>query len=166
MQTATVTFTLNGAPAHTERPAQWPLIAALRQDFGLSSPRLGCGQEQCGACHVLVQGRSVASCTLPLWDVQDKAVLTLEAAHDHQAGEFQRVFDALKAAFLAEQAAQCGYCTSGLLASSAALLHDEPEPTDEQIKTALDRHLCRCGAGLRVLRAVRRAADALREVSP
>jgi nicotinate dehydrogenase subunit A len=90
-------------------------------------------------------------------------VLTLEGAAQCRAGSWQPVLDALKTAFLAEQAAQCGYCTSGLLASCAALLHNNPSPNDTEVRTALDRHLCRCGAQPRVLRAVQRAAQVLQK---
>jgi len=129
---------------------------------------LGCGQAQCGACHVLLDGRSVPSCTLPLWALEGHAVTTLEGACAvseraskntlKSASPQAQVLHILQAAFVAEQAAQCGFCTSGMLISAAALIVHNPQPSDLQVRQALDPHLCRCGAHNRILRAVHRAA--------
>lgn len=151
-------FVLNGTPVQSRSPHDWPLLAVLREELGLSAPRLGCGLEQCGACHVLVDGRSVPSCTLPLDAVQDKAVWTLEAAQGEGSEPPRALLRRLQAAFLAEEAAQCGYCTSGLVASAAVWLSTRPVPDEASLRLALDRHLCRCGAHARVLRAVLRVA--------
>lgn len=133
-------------------PDKTPLLSLLRNELGLSGPKLGCGEGECGACMVLVDGRPQTSCNLPLWAVKGHDVTTLEglgaAGHPH----------ALQQAFLDENAGQCGYCLSGILISASALLAHTPEPTRAQICEALDKHLCRCGAHDRIIRAVQRAS--------
>ena len=158
-------FTLNGQAQEFSAqaiPGQAMLLDVLRSHLGLRATRLGCGQEQCGACHVLVDGRSTPSCTLPLWALEGRKVVTLEGAAEvqGQGSAEAAVLQILQAAFVAEQAAQCGFCTSGMLIGAAALILQNPQPTDAQVRTALDRHLCRCGAHNRILRAVHRAAAA------
>jgi nicotinate dehydrogenase subunit A len=150
-----VTFTLNGAPVALDLPEEVPLLAALREGAGLSGPRFGCGAEACGACHVLVDGRSVPSCAAPLGTVAGRAVTTVEGLGTPEAPH------PLQAAFLEEQAGQCGYCLSGILVSAAALLAANPRPDEAAIRQALDPHLCRCGSHNRIIRAVRRAAAAM-----
>jgi nicotinate dehydrogenase subunit A len=154
-------FQLNGQACTPDLPAEYPLLLALRSTLGLHSPRWGCGLEQCGACHVVIDGQSVPSCTRTLADVNGRAVHTPECGAQPNDAPFPDIFAALQDAFLAEEAAQCGYCTSGILVSAAALLHRQPQPNDAQVREALDPHLCRCGAHQRVLRAVHRAATAL-----
>ena len=139
-------FTLNGSPV--EHPGGVTLLEALRGDFALSGPRFGCGQEQCGACHVLLDGESVPSCALPVEAAEGREVTTIEGLTPHP----------LQAALEAEQAGQCGFCLSGILVSAAALLRRNPAPDEAAIRAALEPHLCRCGAQNRILRAVRRAA--------
>lgn len=132
------------------------LLSLLRDELGLSGPKLGCGEGECGACMVLVDGRPQTSCNLPLWAVKGHAVTTLEglgnASQPHP----------LQQAFVEENAGQCGYCLSGILVSTSALLQHTPEPTRAQICEALDKHLCRCGAHDRIIRAVQRAAQSSR----
>jgi aerobic-type carbon monoxide dehydrogenase small subunit (CoxS/CutS family) len=126
--------------------------------LGLTATRLGCGQEQCGACHVLLNGHSKPSCQMPIDALQGAHVVTLESygVDDLQSTPFLR---ALQSAFIDEQAAQCGYCTSGLLISATALLMNaHVNVSDLQIREALAPHLCRCGTHNRVLRAVKKAA--------
>lgn len=157
-------LSVNGVAAQVNAAEQTPLLDVLRHELGLTSARLGCGLGQCGACHVLVDGQSVPACDTPLWSVQDKEVLTLEAVHHADACDrARRVLRALQEAFVHEQAAQCGFCTSGILMSATALLQQTPEPSVSQIHAALDRHLCRCGAHWRIVRAVQRAATHLCE---
>lgn len=149
-----VRFTLNGeAHAATPLPGQ-TLLDHLRHDAGLVATRLGCGAEQCGACHVLVDGRSTASCGLPLWSLEGRRITTLEGLGTPQAPH------PVQAAFIAEQALQCGFCTSGMVVAAVALLQRTPQPTEDQVRAALDGHLCRCGVHQRVVRAVLRAAEA------
>jgi nicotinate dehydrogenase subunit A len=150
-----VSFTLNGKPCELDLPETVPLLAALREAAGLSGPRFGCAAEACGACHVLLDGRSVPSCALPLGAVAGRVVTTVEGLGSTEAPH------PLQAAILAEQAGQCGYCLSGILVSAAALLATDPAPDDAAIRRALDPHLCRCGSHNRIVRAVRRAADAM-----
>ena len=132
------------------------LLSLLRDELGLSGPKLGCGEGECGACMVLVDGRPQTSCNLPLWAVKGRAVTTLEGlGNASQAHPLQQ-------AFVEENAGQCGYCLSGILVSASALLQHTSEPTRAQICEALDKHLCRCGAHDRIIRAVQRAAQSSR----
>ncbi len=132
------------------------LLSLLRDELGLSGPKLGCGEGECGACMVLVDGRPQTSCNLPLWAVKGHAVTTLEGlGNASQAHPLQQ-------AFVEENAGQCGYCLSGILVSASALLQHTSEPTRAQICEALDKHLCRCGAHDRIIRAVQRAAQSSR----
>jgi nicotinate dehydrogenase subunit A len=147
-----IAFTLNGAPTALDLPEDVPLLAALREGAGLSGPRFGCGVEACGACHVLLDGRSVPSCMLPLSAVAGRSVVTVEGLGDEAAPH------PLQSAFLAEQAGQCGYCLSGILVSAAALLAANPDPDEAAVRAALEPHLCRCGSHNRIIRAVLRAA--------
>ena len=149
-------FVVNGVPHHIEPETDVTLLHALRNLLGMKATRYGCGQEQCGACMVLVDGAPKYSCTLPAADCAGKQITTAESL----AGGTQ---NALYEAFLAEQAGQCGYCLSGILMSATSLLNRRKDPTDAEIIEALDPHLCRCGAHVRMLRAVARAAAALRE---
>ena len=150
-----LTLTVNGATHTLAVPPDTPLLYVLRNDLGLNGPQFGCGLEQCGACAVLVGANARLSCRLPVGEVGQAAVTTLEglAAGDE--------LHPVQQAFLEHQAAQCGFCTNGLVIATAALLWRSPHPTDAQIRAALDGHLCRCGSHLRVLRAVRRAAALL-----
>ena len=143
---------LNGAERRISADPQTPLLSVLRETCGLSGPHFGCGQGECGACHVLVDDAAVPACDTPLWAVADKRVTTLEGLGSPEAPH------PLQAAFIAEQAMQCGYCVSGILMSAAALLAHTPDPSEDQVRAALDRNLCRCGAHNRMVRAVLRAA--------
>ena len=158
-----VSFQVNSQPVTVHQNDQTPLIDALRNELGLRVTRLGCGLGQCGACHVMVDGQSVPACDTPLWAVQDKQVMTVESGKDLQQNAARRVLRKLQDAFVQEQAAQCGFCTSGILMSATVLLQQHAEPSLAQIHEALDRHLCRCGAHLRIVRAIQRASKALRE---
>jgi nicotinate dehydrogenase subunit A len=131
-----------------------PLLYVLRNALGLHGPKFGCGLGQCGACTVLIEGKAVRSCSLPVSAAQGKSVTTLEGL-----GTPERP-DRVQAAFIAEQAAQCGYCTNGMVMTAKALLAKTPHPTAEQVKAALADNLCRCGTHTRILRAVLRAASA------
>jgi len=130
------------------------LLSALRGPLGLMGTRFGCGLNQCGACNVLVDGRAVASCDLPLSAAAGKDVTTVEGLGSPEQPH------PLQSAFIAEQAMQCGYCISGILISAAALLRRNPDPSEAEVRAALDRNLCRCGAHNRMVRAVLRAAKA------
>ena len=144
---------VNGAERETPAEPQTPLLYVLRNDFELKAAKFGCGLGQCGTCTVLVDGRPLQSCDVPLWSIAGKSVETLEHLRDSREGK------ALQEAFVGEQAAQCGYCIPGILVSATALLRETRSPDDAQIAGALSRSLCRCGTHVRILRAIRRAAD-------
>ena len=146
-------LTVNGASSEIEASAQTPLLYALRNDLSLKGTRFGCGSGQCGACFVLIDGNPAPACDTPLWAAAGKRITTVEGLS--KGGELHP----LQHAFLAEQAAQCGYCTSGILISAAALLARNPRPTESEVRAALDRNLCRCGSHNRMVRAVLRAAS-------
>ena len=147
-----VQLNVNGSPRQVEADENTPLLYVLRNDLGLKGTRFGCGAGQCGSCHVLMDGVSVPACDTPLWAAEGKALVTVEALAKGA------VLDPLQQAFIDEQAAQCGYCLSGILVSAKALLQSNPHPTESDVKQALDRHLCRCGSHNRIVRAVLRAA--------
>lgn len=149
-------FTLNGAPVAPDLPGDVALLHALRGPLELSGPRFGCGSEQCGACMVLIDGAPACSCTMTLDAVAGRSVTTVEGLGTPDAPH------ALQTALLAEQAGQCGFCLSGIIVSAAALLRDNPAPDAAAVRAALDPHLCRCGSQNRIIRAVLRAADAMR----
>ena len=149
-----VRLRVNGVDRVVEADPETPLLSALRGPLGLMGTRFGCGLNQCGACNVLVDGRAVASCDLPLSAAAGKDVTTVEGLGSPEQPH------PLQSAFIAEQAMQCGYCISGILISAAALLRRNPDPSEAEVRAALDRHLCRCGAHNRMVRAVLRAAKA------
>jgi len=141
---------VNGARRRVAAHPDTPLLYVLRNDLGLTGSRFGCGSGQCGACFVLVDGRATASCDVPVWSLAGKKIVTIEGL-----GGRHRVQKAL----VAEQAAQCGYCMSGIVMSAVALLSTNRNPAEEQVRSALDKNLCRCGSHNRVVRAVLRAAN-------
>ena len=155
MYMASYPFRLNGRAVSADSwdPAQ-PLLYILRGPFALHGPKFGCGLGQCGACTVLMDGKAVRSCMTPVSRVVGHAVTTIEGLGTR--GKPGRV----QTAFIAEQAAQCGYCTSGMIMAAAAFLSATPSPTIEQAKQALAGNLCRCGTHTRILRAVVRASKA------
>ena len=153
-ETQTVHIGVNGVETAISADPSTPLLAALRGTLGLTGTRFGCGANQCGACNVLLDDQAVASCDTPLWAAAGKEVTTVEGL-----GTPERPHP-LQSAFVAEQAMQCGYCVSGILISAAALLRRNPDPSEAEVRAALDRNLCRCGAHNRMVRAVLRAAKA------
>jgi nicotinate dehydrogenase subunit A len=149
-------ISVNGAARSVEADGDTALLYVLRNALGLKGSRFGCGHEQCGACMVLVDGAPAYACTLPVSAAAGKRVTTIEGLGTADAPH------PLQQAFLAEQAGQCGYCLSGILISAAALLDKNPAPSRAEVAAALEPHLCRCGAHNRIVRAVLRAAAALR----
>ena len=147
---------VNGQRRSVSAGPDTPLLYVLRNDLGLVGSRFGCGNGQCGACFVIVEGKAVPSCDTPLWSVENKSVTTVEGLA--KGGELHPVQKAL----LAEQAAQCGYCSSGIAVAAAAFLSLNQNPSEKEVREALDRNLCRCGAHNRVVRAVLRAAKEMR----
>jgi len=150
----TITFTVNGRSRTVTTDPQRSLLDVLREDLQLTGTKYGCGEGQCRACTVLLNGKSVPSCLTPMADADKQTVVTIEglASGDrlHRAQE----------AFLAEGAFQCGYCTAGLIMGTAGLLNEHPKPTNDQILAAMQRHLCRCCSYPNILKAVQRAASA------
>ena len=147
-----VALTVNGVRHELRADPSMPLVDLLRSLLQLKGTRLGCGEGECGACQVLLDGRPVASCQLQAGDAAGRKVTTVEGLDPR-----------LHAAFVAEQAAQCGYCSSGLQIAAAALIAARPRPSADEVRAALDAHLCRCGAHPRIVRAVLRAA---RDLAP
>ena len=148
-----IRLTVNGQPREVTADPETPLLYILRNDLGLTGTKFGCGLGQCGACTVLVGGQAVRSCLLPVQDVAGQAVTTIEGL-----GSPERPHP-LQATFIEEQAAQCGYCTPGIVMTAKAFLDQTPRPTETQVKQALAGVLCRCGTHDRVIRAVMRAAS-------
>lgn len=151
---------VNGGVHSVPADGQTPLLYALRNDLGLTAARFGCGLGQCGACHVLIDGRSVAACDTPLWSCEDKHIITLEGLQNDPW------MQALLHAFEQEQAVQCGYCVNGILITARTLLQAQPQPSEAQIIEALEGHLCRCGTHWRFVRAIQRAAQTREHTSP
>jgi nicotinate dehydrogenase subunit A len=148
-------FRVNGKAVSVDSwdPNQ-PLLYILRNALGLHGPKFGCGLGQCGACTVLVGGKAVRSCITPVKQMVDRAVTTIEGLGTMQDP------GSIQAAFIAEQAAQCGYCTNGMIMTAKAMLDQTPHPTLDQVKAGLAGNLCRCGTHTRILNAVMRVAKA------
>jgi nicotinate dehydrogenase subunit A len=147
---------VNGQVHVVEVDPQCPLLYVLRDNLSLNNPRFGCGLGQCGACTVLLDNRAVRSCLVPLSQAVGKEIVTLEglgsAEHPHP----------VQKAFIEEQAFQCGYCLNGWILTTKALLEKNPNPTEDQIRGALESLVCRCGSHVRIFAAVRRASETLR----
>jgi nicotinate dehydrogenase subunit A len=150
---ARISLKVNGQSRVVDADPSTPLLYVLRDNLSLHGPRFGCGLGQCGACTVLVDGNPLRSCNHPASEVENKSITTLEGlgtvAHPH----------AIQAAFIEEQAAQCGYCMNGMVLGAKALLDRNPHPTATDIKKSLNNYICRCGTHLRIIRAIQRAAN-------
>src|ERR1700752_327106 len=151
----TYRLTVNGGSHVVTAVPETPLLYVLRNDLGLNGPKFGCGLGQCGACAASVGGKLTRTCSIALRDVGDNPIITLEGL-----GTLQRPHP-LQKAFIEQQAAQCGYCSNGMIMAAKALLDRNRNPSEEEIKDALADQLCRCGVHNRVVRAVRRAAAEL-----
>jgi aerobic-type carbon monoxide dehydrogenase small subunit (CoxS/CutS family) len=151
-----VSFTLNGAATRLTVDERRPLLWVLRDDLGLIGTRFGCGLAACGACTVLVNNEAVRSCATAVGDVAGKTVVTIEGLA--RGSELHPI----QAAFVAESAFQCGYCTPGMIMGAYAMLLKNAAPTAPQIASDLDDHLCRCGAHVRIVRAIERAAAVMK----
>ena len=153
---ANLTLRVNGT-SHAVRvdDPEMPLLYALRNHLGLHGPRFGCGLAQCGACTVHVEGRSVRSCTYPVSQAAGKDIVTLEGLGTPEKPH------PLQEAFIEEQAVQCGYCMNGMIMEAKALLDRIKRPSEAQIRQALANNLCRCGAHVRIVRAIKRASESI-----
>ena len=153
MKPQTVVLRVNGRSYDLAVDASTSLLAVLRNDLGFRGPKYGCGLGECGACMVLVDGKALRACTLPVGGLGDREVTTLEglgrAADPHP----------VQRAFVQTQAAQCGYCLNGMIMTTVALLQRNPAPSERDMRAALAHNLCRCGTHLEILAAVRRAAE-------
>jgi nicotinate dehydrogenase subunit A len=149
---AEIGFLLNGQPVSVQVDPDQTLLDVLRHTLDLKATRFGCGLGQCGACRVMVDGYALASCDTPIWSIEGKSVTTLEGLGSAEAPH------PLQTAFIDEQAMQCGFCTSGILMTAAALLQRNPHPSAQDIRQALDGNLCRCGIHNRVVNAILKAS--------
>ena len=148
-----ISLTVNGKAWTIDVDPSTPLLYVLRNDFHLNGPKFGCGMSQCGACTVLSEGRTIRSCSVPVASMQKRNIITLEGLGSSAHPGF------LQSAFVEEQAAQCGYCANGMIMSAQSLLDRNPNPSINEIKQALNANLCRCGTHVRIVRAVKRAAQ-------
>jgi aerobic-type carbon monoxide dehydrogenase small subunit (CoxS/CutS family) len=148
----TTSLIINGKRQSVTALPDTPLMWILREDLKLTGTKFGCGVGQCGACMVHVDGKSVFSCLLPIKDMAGRSITTIEGLSPNSTHKLQK-------AWIAEQVPQCGYCQSGQIMSAAALLAKTPNPTDDQIDTAMGGNLCRCGVYQRIRRAIHRAAN-------
>jgi len=154
-----VTLQVNGRSHQIDADPSTPLLYVLRDDLKLNGAKFGCGLGQCGACTVMVDGQAVFSCLAPIAALEGRPIITVEGLGTiDDAGALQR-------AFVAEQAAQCGYCIPGMILRAQALLQKNSSPSDSQIRSALQPNLCRCGTHMRILRAVRRASQEVKSAA-
>ncbi len=160
MNSAPILLQVNGRTHTLEIRAATPLLNALRNDLHLNGPKFGCGLGECGACAVLIDGDCVRACVVPVGNVGGRQILTLEGL-----GSVDRPHP-IQQAFIAAQAAQCGYCLNGMIMATKALLDRNPNPSENAIRQALKYHLCRCGTHLEILEAVRLAVLALQSQAP
>jgi aerobic-type carbon monoxide dehydrogenase small subunit (CoxS/CutS family) len=155
-----ITLVVNGTSHQVDIDPATPLLYALRGELGLNGAKFGCGLGQCGACTVIIGGEPVFACLVPVVAVEGRPVTTVEGLGTVEQPSL------LQQAFIAEQAAQCGYCTAGMIVRAQALLDRNPAPSDAEIRTRMEPNLCRCGTHLRILRAIRRASNALHKTAP
>jgi aerobic-type carbon monoxide dehydrogenase small subunit (CoxS/CutS family) len=151
-----IQFRLNGETVRLKVDGERMLLWVLRTDLGLTGPKFGCGEEQCGACTVLVDGEAILSCQTPVKDVKGKEVVTIEGLARN--GEIHP----LQKAFIEHDALQCGFCTPGMILKAYSLLAKTPQPTREQIVQGMEQNLCRCGSYPRVLQAIEAASKAMK----
>ncbi len=149
-----IRFTLNGSEVSAEVPSHKMLLEVLRETFELTGPKEGCGQGECGACTVLVDGLSVNSCLYPAFEVDGKEVTTVEGL----IGEGNKL-DPIQEAFVEHGGVQCGFCTPGMIMSAKALLEENPRPTEDEIKKGISGNLCRCTGYVQIVESIKKAAQ-------
>jgi aerobic-type carbon monoxide dehydrogenase small subunit (CoxS/CutS family) len=148
-----ISLTVNGTRHSVNTDPERPLLDVLREDLHLTGAKFGCGERQCGACTVLVDGKPTFSCTTRVSAIGDRKIETIEGFSNGDT------LHPVQEAFLAEGALQCGYCTPGMIVTAVALLREKPHATRDEIRTAMNRNICRCGTYLRIMRAIERAAN-------
>lgn len=152
----TIKLTVNGIERTIQTVKQRRLLDVLREDLQLTGSKYGCGEGQCGACLVLLDGKPTRTCILPVSAAVGKAITTIEGLSDGDN------LHPVQEAFLEEGAMQCGYCTSGMILSASALLQEKPHPSDDEIVSAMNGHICRCNGYPKIVRAIQRAAEKTR----
>ena len=161
----TLQLKVNGQPHAVQAEPDTPLLYVLAGDLELKGPRFGCGLAQCGSCSVLADGVEIRACVTPVSAVQGKAITTLEGLPAWYAAQTRLThapeLHPVQQAMIDEQAVQCGYCYNGMIIKAAELLSKTPEPTEAEIRTAMNGHICRCGTYPRIIKAIRRAAEAM-----
>ncbi len=158
MKNISVTFTLNGDLVTAEVPPNWTLLKTLREYFELTGPKEGCGVGECGACTVIMDGDAINSCIYPIPEVEGKTVTTIEGVADKDG-----TLHPLQKAFLENNGVQCGFCTSGMIMSAKALLDQNSEPTEDQIRTSIAGNLCRCTGYVQIVDSIEKAAEMIKE---
>ena len=153
MKNVSISFTLNGDPVTAEVPQTWSLLKTLREYFELTGAKQGCGVGECGACTVIVDGDAVNSCIYPIPEIESKSVTTIEgvASHDGSLHPLQKTF-------LENNGVQCGFCTSGMIMSAKSLLDQNPDPTEDEIRTSISGNFCRCTGYVQIVEAIEMAA--------
>jgi nicotinate dehydrogenase subunit A len=157
---ARISLKVNGKLRVVDTDSTTPLLYVLRNDLGLQGPKFGCGLSQCGACTVIMEGKTVRSCSVSVTAAQNREITTLEGLGSVAAPH------RLQKAFIDEQAGQCGYCLNGMVMSAKVLLDKNPSPTSTEIKQTLNGVLCRCASHLRIIRAIQRAVNADQSAQP
>ena len=154
MKKVSVSFTLNGDHVTTEVPVTWTLLTTLREYFELNGAKQGCGVGECGACTVIVDGQAVNSCLYPIPEIEGRSVATIEgvASHDGSLHPLQKTF-------LENNGVQCGFCTSGMIMSAKSLLDQNPDPTEDEIRTSISGNFCRCTGYVQIVEAIEMAAE-------
>lgn len=158
MKNISVTFTLNGDLVTAEVPPNWTLLKTLREYFELTGPKEGCGVGECGACTVIVDGDAINSCIYPIPEVEGKSVTTIEGVADKDG-----TLHPLQKAFLENNGVQCGFCTSGMIMSAKALLDQNSEPTEDQIRSSIAGNLCRCTGYVQIVDSIEKAVEMIKE---
>jgi len=152
----TISFKLNNKPVSINTDSERALLWVLRTDLGMTGTKYGCGKAYCGACTVIVDGRAVRSCVLPIKSIKGKEVLTIEGLADN--GKLHPIQEA----FMKHDALQCGFCTSGMILAAYSLLLRNPQPSQEEIVRGMENNLCRCGAHTRIIKAIQSAAEQMK----